>query len=150
MTPIRNPRWAISFADLCLLLLAFFVLLQAQTGDRAKLAASMRAAFGDDTPRADHHDYEAQTLFEPGEAVLMPQARDHFAALGQKVTNIRITSEGMDPAARRFDGWELAAARVAAIARALQAGGVPESGIEVVMPQLNGRATGQHISVSLP
>ena len=30
MSAVRTPRWALSFADLCLLLLGFFVLLQAQ------------------------------------------------------------------------------------------------------------------------
>jgi hypothetical protein len=53
----------------------------------------------------------------------------------------------MDPATRRLDGWELAAARVAAIARAVKAGGLNESRIEVVMPKMSGRATGQRISL---
>jgi flagellar motor protein MotB len=152
MTPVRTPRWALSFADLCLLLLAFFVLLQAQNGDRAKVAASMRSAFGDTPSHTSAHDYEARALFERGEAVLKPKEQARFLALGRRAAadhaSIRIASDGMDPATRRFDAWELAAARVAAIARAVQAGGLPESRIEVVMPQMKGRATGQHISVA--
>jgi flagellar motor protein MotB len=148
MTPVRAPRWALSFADLCLLLLAFFVLLQAQNGDRAKVAASMRSAFGDRPSRADAHHYEARMLFERGEAVLKPEAQARFMAIGRNGGKVRITSEGMDRATRRFDAWELAAARVAAVARAVQAGGLPEGRIEVVMPQMSGPATGQRISIT--
>jgi hypothetical protein len=43
MSRIGVPRWAISFADLALLLLAFFVLLRA--GDAAQVASAARAAF---------------------------------------------------------------------------------------------------------
>jgi flagellar motor protein MotB len=146
MTPVRAPRWALSFADLCLLLLAFFVLLQSRNGDRAQMAASMRAAFGDAAPATAQH-YPASSLFEPGEAVLKPEQRARFVALGRHAAAIRITGDGMDPANHRLDAWELAAARVAAVARAVQAGGVPESRIEILMPRMDGRGTGQRISV---
>ncbi|WP_192812897.1 flagellar motor protein MotB, partial [Rhizorhabdus wittichii] len=43
-----SQRWVLSFADLTLLLLAFFVLMQAQAADRLKLAAGIRDAFGGD------------------------------------------------------------------------------------------------------
>lgn len=151
MTPVRSPRWALSFADLCLLLLAFFVLLQSRNGDRAHLAASMRAAFGDDGAPVVRHDYPASSLFEPGEAVLKPAVRARFVALGREASAVRITSDGMDMAARRLDRWELAAARVAAIARSVQAGGVPENRIEVAMPPMGGSAVEQQITViSIP
>jgi flagellar motor protein MotB len=152
MTPARAPRWALSFADLCLVLLAFFVMLQARSGDRAKVAQSMRAAFGNDARVSDGSTYEARLLFEPGEAVLKPAARARFEALGGRAAatgqSIRIVGEGMDPAGRRFDGWELAAARTAAIARALRAGGLREERIEVVIPEMAGRAMGQRISIN--
>jgi flagellar motor protein MotB len=151
MTPIRTPRWALSFADLCLVLLAFFVLLHARNGDSLKVAQSMRAAFGGAEPLNESaHVYQAAGLFEPGEAVLRPRARARLEALGRNAASrIRIASTGMDPGTRRFDRWELAAARVAAVARALQVGGVEESRIEVVMPQMTGAATGQRISVTI-
>ena len=154
MTPARTPRWALSFADLCLVLLAFFVMLQARGGDRAKIAQGIRAAFGNDARVSSGSIYAARLLFEPGEAVLKPAGRARFEALGRKTAatgqSIRIVGEGMDPAGRRFDGWELAAARTAAIARALRAGGMSEERIEVVMPEMAGRAIGQRISVSAP
>lgn len=150
--PLRAPRWALSFADLCLVLLAFFVMLQARSGDRSKVAQSMRAAFGNDATASDVPAYEAGLLFEPGEAVLKSADRAHFEAMGGMAAaigqSIRIVGEGMDPAGRRFDGWELAAARTAAIARALRAGGLREERIELVMPEMTGRATGQRISVN--
>lgn len=147
MTPIRAPRWALSFADLCLLLLAFFVLLHARNGEGAKVAESMRAAFGEASP-SRALAYAAHDIFEPGEAVLKPQARARFEALGRATQGmVRIASTGLDPASNRLDGWELAAARVAAVARALRAGGLPERRIEVSMPQLSGTATGQRIAV---
>jgi len=151
MSPIRTPRWALSFADLCLVLLAFFVLLHARNGDGMKVAQSMRAAFGGAEPlNESSHVYQAAGLFEPGEAVLWPRGRARLEALGRNATaRIRIASTGMDPGTRRFDRWELAAARVAAVARALQASGVDERRIEVVMPQMSGAATGQMISVAI-
>ena len=152
MTPARTPRWALSFADLCLVLLAFFVMLQARNGDRAEVAQSMRATFGNDARVSEGSTYQARLLFEPGEAVLKPTERARFEALGGRTAakgqSIRIVGEGMDPAGRRFDGWELAAARTAAIARALRAGGLREERIEVVMPEMHGQAMGQRISVS--
>lgn len=153
MTPARTPRWALSFADLCLVLLAFFVMLQARSGDRAKVAQSMRAAFGNDAQVSNGSTYEARLLFEPGEAVLKPAERTRFEALGGRAAangqSIRIIGEGMDPAGRRLDGWELAAARTAAIARALRVGGLREERIELVMPEMSGKAMGQRISVSI-
>jgi hypothetical protein len=147
MTPARMPRWALSFADLCLLLLGFFVLLQTQSGREASFIESVRAAF-DEPAAADRHDYHARTLFEAGEAVLKPAARDRFRAFARTAHRIRIESIGFDPGARRFDRWELAAARLAAVARALQAGGVPEDRIEVAMPIIGGAAHGQTISLT--
>jgi hypothetical protein len=67
------PRWSISFADLALLLLCFFVLLQA--GDRQQVAAGARAAFGDVPIRGPLLDETAARLFEPGEARLTVAAR---------------------------------------------------------------------------
>lgn len=153
MTPLRAPRWALSFADLCLLMLGFFVLLQAQNGDRAKLAASMRGAFGDGGFGAAGHDYQAGSLFEPGEAVLKPSERARFVQLGRQAAaqsaKIRVSSDGTAPSNRRLDGWELAAARTAAVARAVREGGLDEGRIILLMPRMDGRPTGQLLSVSI-
>lgn len=152
MTPARMPRWALSFADLCLLLLGFFVLLQTQSGREASFVESMRAAFDEHRPAApNRHDYPANALFEPSEAVLKPEARQRLIALAfsAEERRIRIESTGFDAGARRFDRWELAAARLAAIARALQAGGVSEDQVEILLPSMSGAPRGQKIALTV-
>jgi flagellar motor protein MotB len=120
-----RQRWALSFADLCLLLLGFFVLLQAKP-DANHLSAGLRAAFG---ARADATiEQDANAWFEPGEAVMTPQAHkilDDFAK-GAGDTALIVSSRGTEPKAARFDGWELAAARTAAVARELGKAGIAQ------------------------
>ena len=59
------PRWAISLADIMMLLLGFFILLQA--GKATDVAAGARAAFSmEPQPRA-LLTTEAAALFEPGD-----------------------------------------------------------------------------------
>ena len=68
MTTVPVPRWAVSFADLFLLLLGCFVLLHAMEAARPQAgdpADAGRAAGG----------YRAAELFQAGEAVLKPGAR---------------------------------------------------------------------------
>lgn len=128
------PRWAISFADLALLLLAFFVLLHA--GSAREVAAGARAAFSNGTVAGPLLDAEAATLFEPGEARLRPLAKARLLKIGSATrTPLVVESVGRDPTARRFDGWELAAARAAALGRALVEGGASEQRIEIVLPR---------------
>ena len=74
------PRWAISLADIMMLLLGFFILLQA--GKATDVAAGARAAFSmEPQPRA-LLTTEAAALFEPGEARLRPTARARLASPG--------------------------------------------------------------------
>ena len=127
----RTPLWLTSFADLALLLLAFFVMLQSTAGrDPARATA---ASLAGQAPEP----HTAARMFEPGEARLLSAARGGFAALGEEAASgdarVRIESRGFDAAGRRFDGWELAAARTAAVARAVEAGGLPAARIEIVM-----------------
>ncbi|USI73734.1 OmpA family protein [Sphingomonas morindae] len=128
--PAATPRWALSFADLCLVLLGFLLLLQAQRGDPA---ASLRAAFGAPAPLADER--AAAPLFQPGEALLLPPARAMLRAAGARAVTrgarMIVESRGRDGDARRFDGWELAAARAAAVARALSEGGLAADRIDL-------------------
>ena len=147
----RNPRWLLSFADLCLLLLGFMVLLHAQSIDSRALATGLRAAFGRAGPAADE-DRPAARLFAPGEAVLHAPARARLAAIGRAAARrgrgIRIESRGADPApGGRLDTWELAAARTAAVARAVAAGGLAEAAITVAMPRLGGPEA-QHLLIA--
>lgn len=134
----RAPRWALSFADLCLVLLGFFVMLHAGAVDRAALARGMRTAFGDERTAAPGLARAASELFVPGEAVLTLQSRTWLAGVGRKALargeRVTIASEGFDGQGRRFDRWELAAARTAAVARGVAAGGLPEDRIAVSLP----------------
>ena len=137
----RGPGWALSFADLTLLLLGFMLILQAQTVDRRKLAEGMREAFHGAGPPPAHSE-AASGLFAPGEAVLLPAARNRLERLGKAAATahhgLRLESRGADTSGSRLDRWELAAARTAAVARALAAGGVAERRISVAIPDLGG------------
>jgi flagellar motor protein MotB len=150
MNPARNPRWLMSFADLCLLLLGFFVLLQARQND-AVAAQSIRDAF-----RAAEHGqvevHHASALFEPGEAVLRPAQSARLTLSGAQAARsgarIRIESAGVEAATARFDAWELAAARAAAVARAIARGGLPTGRIDIAVAPASAGGGGQVLTLA--
>jgi flagellar motor protein MotB len=132
-----RQRWALSFADLCLLLLGFFVLLQAKP-DSSHLSAGLRAAFGARAQAA--LEDKANAWFEPGEAVLTPQGHkilDDFARSARD-GGLIVSSRGTEPNAARFDGWELAAARTAAVARELGKAGIAQDKLAVAIDPATG------------
>ena len=154
MTRSPAARWATSFADLALLLLGFFILLYAGKADVRAVAASAREALGSDQPAGGFiFDRPGADLFEPGEARLTDSAREALVAIGRNAArdgkSVRIESLGRDPAARRFDGWELAAARAAAAARAVREGGVAEEKVEIVVPARDGDGAAHRLVVRL-
>jgi hypothetical protein len=135
------PRWALSFTDLCLVLLGFFIILHVQASHQSQLASGLRTAFGSGVAHGlDSHDLDPARLFERHEAVLLPAARTMLAGIGRDAArrgaDVRIESIGVDPATHRFDAWELAAARTTAIARAVAAGGLDERRIALSIPQM--------------
>ena len=134
------PRWTVSFADLALLLLSFFVLLH--VGSAREVAAGARAAFSSQASAGPLLEESAAALFEPGEARLKSGARVRMEGIGRAAAAqgraLIVVSQGRNPAARRFDGWELAAARAAALARALNEGGVAERRVRIVLPEERG------------
>ena len=148
-----GSRWALSFADLCLLLLGFLLLLQAHKGDPAALNAGLRAAFGAPVPTS--FDTATAPLFEPGEAALLPAARARYVALGRQAAGqtgvVHIESLGTDAGGLRLDAWELAAARTAAIARAIGSGGVDAKRIDLSIDGTGPAASlkGQHVRVTV-
>jgi len=144
MSTVPVPRWAVSFADLFLLLLGCFVLLHAMEAARPHAAAEAsagRAAGG----------YRAADLFQPGEAVLKPVARMLLQAEGRRLAGhqVRIVSAGTAEAGGRLDRFELSAARAAAVGRALQEGGVRDRDLAIAMADSAASAADQRIAVSL-
>jgi hypothetical protein len=139
----------LSFADICLLLLGFFVILHARAQNEPAVAMSIRDAFGGRTESASL-DIAAAGLFEPGEAVFRPGAARRFEAFGRAARtsgrSVVVETAGIDRGTLRFDAWELAAARAAAVARAVRAGGLEERRISLLMrPEAAQRP--QHITV---
>jgi len=144
------PRWALSLADIMMLLLGFFVLLQAAKS--SDVTAGARAAFSAEPQQRALLATEAAALFESGEARLRPAARQHIARIGAAAAGEKrglvVESHGRDPGARRFDAWELSAARAAALARALSEAGLAEDRVQVVMPgTVEKEARGQRLLV---
>ncbi|CAN5445903.1 hypothetical protein BH10PSE12_BH10PSE12_23900 [soil metagenome] len=156
MNADRRARWAISFADLSLLLLGFFVLLQA-SGSRSKaVLQGVGEQFGGKPAIAapDAVQWRATDMFAPGEAMLTPAGKARIIAyVGRFVQPgvvVELTSQGQDRAARRFDAWDLAAARLGAIARAMEAAGVSDKRLLIRgLDQAPGEGREQVIRLSL-
>jgi len=68
------------------------------------------------------------------------------ARAGQRVV---VASQGREGATARLDSWELAAARTAAVARALRSGGLTDDRIEITIPPIGADETmkGQRILI---
>lgn len=134
-TPAR-PLWLVTLADLALLLVGFFVLLQAnQTLSPRNLARGIAEGFGAEPPPAAM-PVAAHGIagFAPGGAVLpqSPAALVGWARAELRDPRVRLTVTGatdgsaadVDPASR--SATVLAADRARAVAAALVAGGVPD------------------------
>lgn len=123
----RRHRWAISFADLTLLLLGFFVLLQASGSRRDALLAGVSRQFGGPAMR-EGVELRASELFVPGEAYLTAAGHVRLTQVARRFATekggLEVRSHGSDAARQRFDDWDLAAARLGAVARALKTGGI--------------------------
>ncbi|MCB2015774.1 MAG: OmpA family protein [Sphingobium sp.] len=142
----RRNRWALSFADLCLLLLGFFILLHASNGRQQEVMSGVAQEFG--APVVKNERLVAKALFQPGEAMLSAAGKAEVAKLAQRYRGngnaIEIRSVGLDQATNRFDNWDLAAARLGALARALKAEGVPRDRVVIRgLDQLSESKAGQ-------
>ena len=152
MTALRRSRWAISFADLCLLLLGFFVLLNASRQGPGATVSHVSEYFGGKPYGVQSVDLPASALFEPGEAMLTPKGAGQIRDIGQQAientSRLVLTSLGEDKAGRRFDRWELSAARLAAAARALRETGLAEDRIVLRgLDESDARTVGQHLII---
>jgi flagellar motor protein MotB len=146
----NRGRWALSFADLCLLLLGFFVLLQANQAQRDAALAGLGTYFGA-IEAPEQADLPARNLFEPGEALLSDEGRSALLNAAKPFANtkdiIQIQSIGVDSGETRFDAWDLAAARLGAVARTLVAAGIPQQRIRIagLAEEADGKAPGKQI-----
>ena len=150
MTRLPLPRWAVSFADLVLLLLGCFVMLHALEASRPKAAAAAAVAAPAAAPAAPVRRFAAAELFQSGEALLRPDARETLRAEGGRLAGqpVRILSSGTGEDGGRLDRFELAAARAAAIGRALREGGLAERDIAIVMAEAGAPGAGQTIAIA--
>lgn len=142
-TPGR-PLWLITFADLALLLLGFFVLIQAtQRVDPQALAAGIRSGFGASeasAPAPMALDIATVDGFAPGSPISATQAQEAIAwareAARDPRTQLRITGE-VDGSAADVDpmtgsGPILAADRARAVAALLvRHGGIAPNRIAI-------------------
>jgi len=142
-----SARWAISFADLLLLLLGCFVFLHAIEAARPTASAAAAPAT---TPRqAAAASIDTAGLFEPGEARLTDAGRARIAALapGLRGGHVLVAGRGLGEGGGRLDRFELAAARSVAVSRALRQAGIDERAITVSF-QEEAAPGGQRITVS--
>lgn len=132
--PPRRARWVLSFADLALLLLGFFVLLQASGSRRDQALQGIGAQFGASASPSDI-TFSLSASFAPGEALLTQEGRARLLAAAMPLARqggiLEIQSFGTEPGQRRFDAWDLAAARLGAVARALQEAGIPQDHLRI-------------------
>lgn len=134
--PARRNRWAISFADLTLLLLGFFVLLHASGARRDVMLSGLSQRFGGRALSAGV-ELRAAELFAPGEAMLTATGRAQLLRAsapllrGDGRIELRSVGIGNRNAHGRFDAWDLAAARLGAVARALEDMGAASDRLEI-------------------
>jgi hypothetical protein len=134
------PRWTIGFADLALLLLGSFVML---TALRPPAPIATAEAASDATI-----EIGASDLFEPGEARLTAAGRERLASVARTADGRRVVlaSRGVESGGERLDSFELAAARTAAVGRAL---GVDERDVSAWVERVDGDGRGQRIGVRI-
>ncbi len=147
MNRLPLPRWAVSFADLLLLLLGCFVLLHAMEAQRSRAPVPVAAG---NAAAAPVRSFAASEVFQSGEALLTPEAREALHAEGARLAGhpVRILSTGTGEEGGRLDRFELAAARAAAVGRALREGGLGEGQIAIAMGESGRPGAGQTISIS--
>jgi hypothetical protein len=145
-------RWAISLADLVLLLLGFSMMLHVVAARQRAPVGHAAAAIALPTANVVL-DERAASLFEDGEARLTPHARARLSEVGRAALarrHIEVQSSGLAPGGARFDRWELTAARAAAVARALSDAGIAQDRIDLSIPPTPGKpAAEQRIAIRL-
>jgi hypothetical protein len=145
--PAGRPLWLVTLADLALLLVGFFVLLQAQGNDRAALARGLREGFGVSTPDPAPLPVAVDGVFDfsPGSASLRgpTTALAQWASEAARDPRVMLTVTGfvdgsaadVDPATR--SAALLAADRARVVAAAIA--GSTSARIAITTSQTPGR-----------
>lgn len=139
MTTLRRNRWAISFADLSLLLLGFFILLQVDSRGKGQALDQIGGYFAQRAVVPPTAILQAE-LFVPDEAILTETGFARIADIARDAAKsgdrLILTSRGMPTATNRFDAWDMASARLGATARAAVRAGMPADRITIAMVEL--------------
>lgn len=159
-----RPIWLMTLADLALLLVGFFVFIQAtarqDAATQAAVAASIRSAFGGSEAVAAAHaialDANILPGFAPGSAALPrpPAALVDWARSGARDVRTRLTVTGYIDGSPADGDLGLAAARAVAVAGAIEAAGaVPGDRIQisamVAPPALRGNPAARRVTLSV-
>lgn len=201
----RNARWTVSYIDLLMTILGFFVLIYAKDHDPKEVAASLRSAFNHDVIKPDNggaggktdksgkpvlsdnqskndatkandakadkakenedcltkagvacpsQEFLADDLFQPQEAILTDKGKNMLTRFVKKPARsaayFLIESHGIGNGNARFDRWELAAARTAAVARVIKSSGIDDTHLKIMMaPDSPLSDNGQHLLVTI-
>ena len=142
MTPAQ--RTTVSFLDLALIMTGVMALI-ASVGDRhPAVAEALTESFGTQpTASVERIALPLATLFEPHEARLTRDGAAKIAALGGRAGSSEIgiaVPVATETGTSRFNRWELAAARTAAIMRVLADQGIADSNM---VPDLARPAAGE-------
>lgn len=141
MRKALSTRWAISFADLALILLAAFAMLYAMQPAGPSGATSLPAS-------SRSVELMARDLFEPGEARFSAAGRARVLILGRTLSgSIELESAGHEGGSHRLDAYELAAARAMALARLLRDG---SGEVSVSVRMSGGSEAGQRLHLRTP
>ena len=159
-----RPIWLMTLADLALLLVGFFVFVQATSrqdaATQAAVAASIRGAFGGSETIAPSSamtlDANIMAGFAPGSATLPrpPAALVDWARNGARDSRTRLTVTGYVDGSDADGNLSLAAARAVAVVEAVEAAGaVPGERIHisamVAPPALRGTPAARRVTLSV-
>ena len=102
-----------------------FMVLQALNTDVQSVSIPAQEK---NTTQSEKFEWNAGDIFEAGEAMISEQGRTKITVLAEKMVgrnhSLAISIIGKSPASARLDSWEMSAARMASVGRALQAEGV--------------------------
>lgn len=127
----RKNRWVFAFADLSLLMIGYFVIMMNASPSLTDATIPLKSAENEGASIS----LRSKDLFAEHEAMISDEGKSVIAdfLVSNKVSNqrIKLSLNGWDPASERLDGWELAAARLAATGRVIREQGIEADSIHI-------------------